>query len=365
VGLALNSKFDKAANGPENGTAEGELDSGSSLNKGPWRALVLGNNQPNSSILSRPFDYSTGTEEVQNHFNALSSDRENVLEGINFVRNISDILANPWNGVDLIIHIGLNVDLSFTINNIVQNLSMAEQCANNSYLVNSPSRYSVLGKNVDDIAYFEGSRPMSPEMRRYIDLAEEHIRTAFRLHWSATNARPMFANGSHLISSNTFLDVLNAFNVTSWRMLSRELSQFSSKWFFYLLSKVQSEYENLIWTPDISIAPLPSNKIPPMKSTNFYRSGEIGVFQLKLNFVFAQDGFGTRSDGLIPESQFDELRCLLTTSSANGGNSAFSNPIFNETERAMGTLLLILPVPLLSDFGGNQENSATYSCGLR
>ena len=173
---------------------------------------------------------------------------------------------------------------------------------------------------------------------QYLHQAHELLRGAYKMHWGGSSARQLFAHGSHLVVSNPMLNLLHAFNASTLRQLSRDLSPFTTQSLLRMITVLNSQYESALWDGGIEV-PNGDGFVRAQHRVHFQAGGSVAMFPLQLRTLSSQDNFGTSEDGLLSEYVFDSLRTLLDC-----GN--VSSPVGNQ-ESGICTLVIISPLPVV------------------
>ena len=136
------------------------------------------------------------------------------------------------------------------------------------------------------------------------------LRNAYSLHWGASSTRQLLGHGSHLIVSSPMTDLLTAFNTSTLKQLSRELSVFSTRHLLHMISKLDLEYQAVLWGEGVNL-PNSDGRYRNQHRAHFLAGGSVAIFPLSLQVLHAQDSFGTAEDGLLSEFLFDALSTIL------------------------------------------------------
>lgn len=280
---------------------------------GAMRILVVGATKP-SWLRALPHQDSDEVDE-----SGLALDRSFLHGGMAISRAIADITARAYSGIDLVVHCGLAVDLSVTLEAAITFLARAEE---SSYLVQSDS---------------------TPSSTHWLELAENELRAAYRLHWGCSGMRSLLAHGCHLIVSSPLLDLLAVSNAASLRQLNRDLTPFCVSKLLNMVCTLEGEYQQSLWEIDNRGHPgRGSSWANDSSKAHFMGGGGVCVFPLRLRVVHAQDSFGTAEDGLLPEEVFVSLCSLLGHNEASGGGS-----YVNSQENLIDTLVVVSPLPVV------------------
>jgi len=267
------------------------------------RVLVVGANKPSWLRLLPHVDQEEADE------SALGTDRKHLLGGISLCKSVVDVTSRAWGGVGLVLHCGYSVDLCSSLDATLGMLARAEE---------SSRQGQVLSEDVEKLLF----------------LAEDSLRTAYRMHWGASMTRPLLAHCSHLVVASPMLDVLCALNASTLRQLARDLSPFAMKHLLEMVSNLDTEYQKVLWGLE-----LPADSL---FRAHFVAGGSVAVFSVHLRTINAQDNFGTSEDGLLPDPWFASLSALL-------GQGQSAGSAMNNQEHLLDTLILVSPLAIVAD----------------
>lgn len=311
-----------------------------------FRCVFLGSNQPSA----RHF---IPNDEMGDDFNATNYTAERIfmLESMELLRNFGDINSVPWNGIDLVIHCGHNVDFMSCIDDVVGNIHRLEELQSS---LSKYDRYSCTGNMLtvprNNLTVIH-SKSLEDEIARLNRRIEDKLRDCYRLHWGTSCVQSvLLAHGSHVFVSSPMLDLLQAFQASSLRQLSRDLSNPCVQMLLEVITRLHNEYQH----PDTT---------QNMPEKHYFMNGHITTFILKPQIVFNQDNNnnnngGTRDECLISEEYFASLGDVLnTTKGANDDMLAAAAT----TDESVQVLLLISPLPIISDDNIGTVGDPLYS----
>jgi len=291
------------------------------------RAFVVGANKP-SWLRLLPHKDARESDD-----SALGEDRIHLANGLATLQAIADITARSWGPVPIVIHCGYSVDISSVSDSALTQVNRAEEAMR---------------------------RGDSESVTTYLAYAQEQLRNAYKLHWGGSSTRSLLAHGSHIIVSSPLLDLLHAFNASTLRQLTRDLSPYAAHTLLGLVTKLHAEYEGSLWDGGLFI-PNADGFLRSSNRIHFLGGGSVALFPLQPRPLTAQDNFGTTEDGLLTEYQFDALSNLL-------GLGEVGTPVNNQ-EHQVQTLLIVSPLPVVhldpqlleGTFLGTESRGMCYS----
>jgi hypothetical protein len=275
----------------------------------------------------------------------IALDRACVEEGHALLEAVADLLALPFGGVDLVVHVGGNVDLTYSLQESLALLSRAES------------------------AHDDGDTDLREGL---LSQAQSTLADAYRLHWGGSSMRQTLAHGSHLFLSSPMVDILQATNCGSLRHLARDLSPFVTQHLLRSVHHLERSYQSALFEPEAL-----------RSHAHFFCDGRVCVFTLRPRMTYEQDEPGGQYYSLIDESQFLVLSRLLDyrglPSSDDADRAAFRvagtptqhaaeshfelDPLRGSERQAICSLVLLTPLPLVR--GDPDSDDHYFSSGRR
>jgi len=238
---------------------------------------------------------------------------------------LTDILSIPYGGVDLVLHLGNNVDLASTLNDSITWLAQAEK--------------RLEDKKANRMHMLNGQQDMTVE--ELMEQSKRLIRDAYRVHWGSSSMRAFLSQGSHMFISSPMVDLMRATNSGCLRHLARDLSSFVMNHLLRQVRDLESAYQSELFGPD-----------GESRRAHYFHDGTICVFPLLPKIVYEQDELGGDFQNLIADADLKYLEDLLVNTGIGKPPKA---PDVEQT-KPVEVLVIASPLPLIQGDPDTLEN---------